>query len=122
MSDDHIRRRHQQLIRCSDIAVEELYRDDLFSGIAADPRFESLGYLLGDTPLAIGDELWEQPGSTLEKVILCLGGRQAVELTSESASTAIAIRTEFKEPLSAVVIEKDDGLVTVRFLKPFRVN
>jgi hypothetical protein len=122
MADDHIRKRHQQLTRCSDIAVEELYKEDLFSGIAADPRFETLGYRLDDAALAVGDELWEQPGSTPEKVVLCHGSRPAVELAGEGATTAIDIQAEFKEPLSAVVVEIDEGLVTVRFLKPCRVN
>jgi hypothetical protein len=122
MADDHIRKRHQQLTRCSDVAVEELYREDLFSGVAADPRFETLGYRLGTTPLEVGDELWEQPGSTSEMVVLCHGSRAAVELAGEGASAAMDIQAEFKEPLSAVVVEIDEGLVTVRFLKPSRVN
>jgi hypothetical protein len=122
MSDDYVRRRHQQLTRCSDAAVEELYGEDLFSGVEADPRFETLGYRFGNAPLAVGDELWEQPGSTPEKVVLCHGSRAAVELAGEGARVAMDLQTEFKEPLSAVVTEIEEGLVTVRFLKPFRVN
>jgi hypothetical protein len=123
MSDNHFRKRHQQLTRCTDAAFEEHFgQDDLFARIAPDEAFESLGHVIGGALVEVDDELWQASGGTAENVVFCKGGRPAVELEGEGALMALQLEAELGEPLTAVVTESETGFASLRFRRPFRVN
>lgn len=122
MGEEHIRKRHQQMTRCTDAALAEKRKSDLFSGMAPETDYEALGYALGEVSLEVGDELFEVPEDASEKIVFCRGIKRAVELEGESAILAADVRAEFGEPLSAVVVNVDNGLIELRFLKPLKVN
>ena len=103
MSDNHFRKRHQQLTRCTDAAVEKhLQQDDLFAQMAPESVLEALGYLIDNCPITAGDELWQVSGGTRDNVIFSRGGRQAVELSGDAAAAAFQLAADYKQTLTAV--------------------
>ncbi|HEY3569919.1 MAG TPA: hypothetical protein VGP73_18440 [Thermoanaerobaculia bacterium] len=123
MGEEHIRKRHQQLTRCTDAALDEkLRKEDLFSQVPPEEGYELFGYATGKAALNPGDELIEVSEENSPKVMFALGMDAAVELEGEAATLALARRSEFGEPLSAVVVSVDGEFVELRLLTPLKVN
>jgi hypothetical protein len=121
MGEDFIEKKNRQFKRCMDAAYEDHKADDLFSDVPADTSSVIVGFLLPGAALEVGNQVMQLPaGGGASGLRFYHGIVPVVELDGESAVLAAQAADEAGEPLTAEVVDVEDGLVTLRLHKPYK--